>query len=94
MKSDPVNQKHDQGAKVYDFNLNEEADDVDPALRCKWWVGRGRGVMRVDDDQDNDDYPKVMTFQRLAAKDNDDWGDAIADDDDSSHWVKVPAPRV
>ena len=71
-KSDLVNQKHDQGAKVYDFNLNEEADDVDPALRCKWWVGRGRGVMRVDDDQDNDDYPKVMTFQRRGAKDNDD----------------------
>ena len=40
--------------------------------RCKWWVGRGRGVMRVDDDQDNDDYPKVMTFQRRGAKDNDD----------------------
>ena len=39
---------------------------------CKLRVGRRRGVMKVDDDQDNDDYPKVMTFQRRAAKDNDD----------------------
>ena len=50
--------------ELKDRNDNDEnADDVDPKLRCNWWVGRG-GVMKVDDDQDNDDYPKVMTFQR------------------------------
>ena len=69
-QSDPVNQKHDQGAKVYDFNLQDNDEEADPKLKMVGWTGRG--VMKVDDDQDNDDYPKVMTFQRRAAKDNDD----------------------